>query len=289
MAISGNTDLLDPNQTVDGRILPNSVTTIVGAGGDTVTINGSLNQSYYSGPGNNKITYINGGGYSFAQNSTGDVIVNLPLGIIQNNGFGGTDSIISSNWTWYGCNALSLNSITIYSDSLNHVFDMGDVNATLNGTVSATGATFWQQSSTQFNFQTTSSNSLSLTKILSNKTTNLVSVGWASFSDVLMLISNPNKIQKYFTPNINQYYFAGGDLSLIFNTSNVNVGSQVLYSITNQNGNNQFINSGNNSGVATVSSNGVASVTLPISSQVSSVQNYSFTFGAANIWINEPF
>ena len=79
MANDPNTYYAKPNEIVDGNKLASNITTIQGAGGNTVTISSGL-LKYSAGPGNNNINWLNsGGGYTFGGNSSGNVIINLPL------------------------------------------------------------------------------------------------------------------------------------------------------------------------------------------------------------------
>jgi len=279
MAISGNTDTLVPNQTVDGSTLPNNVTNIVGAGNDTVTISGSVNR-YITGPGNNIITFTNGGGYLFGGNNpTGDVTVNLLLGTIQN-GFGGVDQVYGVGYV--GANASSLTSVTIISDSKYHIFDLGDVNATVTGGSGGCQVTMFTEPMSQFKILPTSSNSLSITNTLINKTANLNNVGFISFSDALFNIANPFSIQKYFAPAINQYYFAGQTINININTANVSAGSQIRWSLSNTSGSYQQINSGTPYGTVSVSQNGIAVINIPVDSKITNNPTYSFDFNVGN-------
>ena len=100
MAISGNTDTLAPNQTVDGSTLPSSVTQIIGAGGDNVTL--WQNQVYQDGPGNNTINFIDYNNETLGYwNATQPVNINLQTGIVSNNGFGGIDTIKGLQYLGY--------------------------------------------------------------------------------------------------------------------------------------------------------------------------------------------
>ena len=56
MPISGNNYTLTPNEKIDGSTLPSSVNTIVGAGGNVVTL--GSNQSYQDGHGNNTFNFV---------------------------------------------------------------------------------------------------------------------------------------------------------------------------------------------------------------------------------------
>ena len=82
MPISGNKYTLLPNETIDGNTLPSSVNTIVGAGGNIVTL--GPNQTYLDGPGNNTINFIAYNNETLNYwNATQPVNISLQTGIVS--------------------------------------------------------------------------------------------------------------------------------------------------------------------------------------------------------------
>jgi hypothetical protein len=129
MANDPNTYYAKPNETVDGSKLPSNISSIQGAGANTVQLSG--NQGYLARPGNNKVFGVTGQSTTYINwYGSGAFSINLETGIVANNGFGGSDSILNIKNVHTGS---GLTSTTIVGDSQNNEFWLLSDNCTITG------------------------------------------------------------------------------------------------------------------------------------------------------------
>ena len=129
MANDPNTYYAKPNETVDGSKLPSNITDIQGAGGNNITLAGNL-FTYRSGTGKDNIV----GQLNYSQiilGNSSNAVANLQTGLIQNNGFGGSDTITNVNNIWTG--GTNSYSATIIGNTLNNQFWLNNDNNTIDG------------------------------------------------------------------------------------------------------------------------------------------------------------
>jgi len=223
-----NTYYAQANQTVQGSQYPSM--DIVGAGGDTI----------YLGGNNNKNTYIPGLGHDTligdgSQNSqiaffyaTQPVVINLLTGIVSNNGNGGTDSEPGIETVHTGNT-----NTTIIGDDKNDTFWINGGNNNVTGGAGLNQANYHGQSASNFAFTVNSDNSISVHNNLSNTTDifkNVQIFGFDGSSTTYDYRNIKNPIS-YQLQNVSNYTFAGGLLQFKLLTSGLPVGTNLNYTI----------------------------------------------------------
>ena len=173
MPISGNNYTLTPNEKIDGSTLPSSVNTIVGAGGNVVTL--GSNQSYQDGPGNNTINFVayNNETLNYWK-ATQPVNINLQTGIVSNNGLGGTDTLKGLQYLGY-INLADSNANVIGGQYQMH-YGVNNGNTTITG--GSTGNDFieFYNPISNYTYKVNSNGSITFTNNSSGTTTTTANI-----------------------------------------------------------------------------------------------------------------
>jgi hypothetical protein len=274
-----NTYYAQPNQTVNGANIPSSDNTIIGAGGDTIIL--ANNQNYAAGPGNNNVSIASGQWGTYLDwYGSGAFSINLSTGIVSNNGFGGVDTISNIENVMTGG---GLSSGTIIGDSKNNQFWMLSDNNTVTGGGGFDTVIFYQIPSSQYTLSVGPNNLVTATNTKNNKSDYFTGISALQFGDVILEITNPNKIQTYKQPVFNSYYFPGTSVGVTINTINVAQGTNIQW---NLNTSSPDINNNNYGGNATIGVDGNAIISIPIASNITKSESFNFNYSIddGSIW-----